>query len=176
MQELKKQIKNSFKEVNRKLEQHKVALQNVKARIETVEQKDKEYQKVLFNIEKFTDSHTPPYNFEMKDYQLIKSRQTYYESPALYTHPGGYKFKVLVYPKYGQQHQFLTILVRLLKGTYDDMLRFPTKFTFTLELLNQNRDEDHHTRDIECEATSEKLGASLSLDFLGLAFNLPLVA
>ena len=171
VQELKQQINNSFKEVNRTLEQHKVALQNVKARIETVEQKDKEYQKVLFNIEKFTDSHTPPYNFEMKSYQLKKSRQTYFESPVLYTHPGGYKFQLLIYPKYGQQHQFLTVLVRLLKGTYDDMLRFPTKFTFTLELLNHNRDEDHHTRDIECEATSEKLGASLSLDFFGLGFQ-----
>ena len=35
--------------------------------------------------------------------------------------------------------------------SHENKARFPTKFTITLELLNQHRDQDHHRRDIQCE-------------------------
>ena len=38
-----------------------------------------------------------------------------------------------------------------LQGEYDDKLKFPLRFTVTLELLNQHRDQDHYRQDIWCQ-------------------------
>ena len=51
------------------------------------------------------------------------------------------------------------------------MLKFPARFTITLALLNQHNKKDHYTRDIECEATWDKLATSLSLDLFGFGLE-----
>ena len=45
----------------------------------------------------------------------------------------------------------VAVLVYSFKGDRDDTLKFPVRFTITLELLNQHRDQDHYRRDIQCE-------------------------
>ena len=82
------------------------------------------------------------------------------DTSPLLTHPGGYKFRISLYPK-GSSIGFEThvsIKVFALKGDFDDMLKFPARFTISLELLNQHRDQDHYRRDIHCKVTREILG------------------
>ena len=79
-------------------------------------------------------------------------------SPQMYTHPGGYKFELLLFPKGANAGTGteVSIAVYSVKGDYDSELKFPVKFTITVQLLNQHRDQDHHTKDIQCEIKNRK--------------------
>ena len=71
----------------------------------------------------------------------------------MYTHPGGYKFILRLSPHgnsvYAGTH--VSMNIGTLKGYNNtDNLKFPVKFTITVQLLNQYRDQDHHTRDVSC--------------------------
>ena len=61
----------------------------------------------------------------------------------------------------------MSVFVYSFKGDHDDKLKFPARFTITLELLNQHRDQDHHRRDIQCEVTRESIGnfSSIGRDY-----------
>ena len=79
-------------------------------------------------------------------------------SPSIYTHPGGYKFELELYPN-GDCNGYsthVTVYVSSVKGDHDAVLKAPVKFTITLQLLNQHRDKDHHTRDIQCDVINMK--------------------
>ena len=95
-----------------------------------------------------------PYYFTLTNYQEIQSRAGNYNSPLMYTQPGGYKFQLGIYPKGPMGH--MSVHVTSTKGDHDSRLKFPVRFTITLELLNQHRDQDHYSRDIQCEVTKEK--------------------
>ena len=51
------------------------------------------------------------------------------------------------------------------KGDHDIVLKFPVKFTITLQLLNQHRDQDHYTIDIQYEKETRESTSILSYDW-----------
>ena len=64
-------------------------------------------------------------------------------SPPFYTHPMGYKLCLMVYPG-GFNHDsntHVSVFLRLMKGEYDDQLKWPLRGTFKVQLLSQNGDE-----------------------------------
>ena len=74
-----------------------------------------------------------------------------YHSAYVYTHPGGYRIKLRLELNewlVGQGTHVSAII--LVQGKYDNKLKFPARFTVTLELLNQHRDKDHYRQDIQC--------------------------
>ena len=74
-------------------------------------------------------------------------------SDTMYTLEG-YKFNmVLSIDEDGNKDKtsFLSVRVNSLRGEYDHKLRFPVKLTITLKLLNQYRDQDHFTWNLQCE-------------------------
>ena len=82
-----------------------------------------------------------------------KATKIFTETPDMYTHPSGYKFKLRFYPSgiWGGNPHHMSVYLDSVKGANDDKLKFPARFTITLELLNQHRDQDHYSRDIQCE-------------------------
>ena len=98
----------------------------------------------------------PPYEVFV-NYREIAARRCSRTSLPMYTHPWGYKFQLRVQPP--GRNCFLSIDVCPIKSMNVDKLKFPARFTITLELLNQHRDQDHRSRDIQCEVTREKLGS-----------------
>ena len=106
----------------------------------------------------------PPYDITLSNYQEVKARGGYIYSPPMYTHPGGYRFKLKLFPngaQYTEGHRtHVSVFVYSLKGDHDAELKVPVKFTITLQLLDQHRDQDHHTRDIQCEMeTRDRIGS-----------------
>ena len=111
----------------------------------------------------------PPYDITLSNYQE-KARGSHIDGPPMYTHPGGYKFNLRLYPKgvpYTEAHgTHVSVLVYPLKGDHDAKLKFPVKLTIIVQLLNQHWDQEHHTRDIQCEIkTRERIGSGLSIGF-----------
>ena len=100
-----------------------------------------------------------PYDITFSNYQQVKAKNGDIDSSPMYTHPGGYKFRLELSSNslVGGAGTHVSVGVYLLKGDYDAELKFPVRFTIILQLLNQHRDQDHHTRDIQYEVTSDSI-------------------
>ena len=99
-----------------------------------------------------------PYEFTLADYQERKAKGSPYFTPHMCTHSGGYKFKLDVYV-----YDTRIAVWGYLGKNYHKMLKFPARFTITLELLNQHRDQDHYSRDIQFELAKESLGGCVDI-------------
>ena len=89
----------------------------------------------------------PPYHLTMANYAELKGKGTYWNSERFYTHPGGYQCYIRVWPNgLGEGNgTHVTAWLYSAAGQFDGTLPWPAKVTFTLQLLNQHRDQDHVT-------------------------------
>ena len=65
--------------------------------------------------------------------------------PSFYTHPHGYRMCLEVYPKgFGcGKGTHVSVLTRLMKGPFDDHLKWPFRGEITIQIANQDGDHDH---------------------------------
>ena len=99
----------------------------------------------------------PPYDITLSNYKEDKAKDGSTDSPPMYTHPMGSRFTLRLRPNGSTTEgrgTHVSVSVYSLKGYHDSELKFPVKFTITVQLLNQHRDQDHYTRDIQCEINS----------------------
>ncbi len=91
----------------------------------------------------------PPYLVSLHNFHRLKTSNSYWTSPPLYTHPRGYKFCMRVYPngmgEGGSSGTRTSVELCSMKGEDDDRLTWPADCTITVQLLNQHRDLDHVT-------------------------------
>ena len=103
----------------------------------------------------------PPYYITLSNFRDIKARGSNFRSQLMYTHTTRHKFYLVLEPngpEMGEGHgTYIAVVVYSVKGDYEDEFNLPARFTITLELLNQHRDQDHYKRDIECEVTRESI-------------------
>ena len=88
-----------------------------------------------------------PYHLTMANYAEQKRNNSYWSSERFYTHPGGYRCYISVVPNGQGRRRGTHVSVQLcsVAGQFDGTLPWPAKATFTLQLLNQHRDQDHWT-------------------------------
>jgi len=86
--------------------------------------------------------YSPPFYFE-------KHRQshTVWYSPPFYTHPRGYKMRLRVDANGNGDAKgtHVSVFVCLMRGEYDDHLKWPFNRDITIQLLDQEGREEHHT-------------------------------
>ena len=83
--------------------------------------------------------------FTMTDIKEYKRDNEEWYSPPFYTHPSGYKMCLWVDAN-GNGHYkgtHLSVLVCLMRGEFDDQLKWPFRGKITIKLVNQEEDEDH---------------------------------
>ena len=84
----------------------------------------------------------PQHTVVLNGYQE-RSRNTFsWCSPPYYTHSHGYKMCVIVWM--GPAHRSLPVYSCLLRGEYDDALKWPFRGTVVVQLLNQLSDDNHY--------------------------------
>ena len=151
-QEFKERLGGQQKEFQETLQQKHEQIKKVEHTfLEKMDEKDKQIESLLSKIQEITPHvHSPPYYCTFSNNQQGAARNGYIDSPPMYTHPGGYKFKLRLLP-IGHVTGHNAVFVYSLKSDHDAELNVPVKFTITVQLLNQHRDQDHHTRDIQCE-------------------------
>ena len=171
-QEFQEQLGGQQKEFQKQLQQRDDQIRKVQLKNEELQQLvERNFQQMLPMINKmqsYTDKCVPPHDITLSNYQQVKARKTYIGSPPMYTHPGGYKFTLRLYPSGlilgSGTGTHVTVAVHSVKGDYDAEIKFPVKFTITVQLLNQHRDQDHHTRDIQCRMeTREEIGRTFGI-------------
>ena len=104
-------------------------------------------------------SKTLPFNFTMTEFRSKKENNVEWYSPPFYTHTNGYKMCIRIDSNgsSGGKGTNLSVYAYLTHGPYDDNLLWPFKGTITIQLLNQLKDKNHHTRTINfTNATNPK--------------------
>ena len=71
-----------------------------------------------------------------------------WHSPGFYTHPCGYKMCLIVYANGdgADKGTHVSVYLHLMKGENDDTLTWPIRYKCTITLLNQLRDDSHHSK------------------------------
>ena len=174
-QEFQEQLGGQQKEFQQQLQQRDDQIRKVQAdgkekeeRIKMIQLRNEELQQLVERnfqqmlpmvnkMQSYADKCIPPHDITFSDYQQVKARKGDIDSPPMYTHPGGYKFKLRLFPNgLVSTGTHMSVRVYSVKCNHDAELKFPVKFTITLQLLNQHRDQDHYTRDIQCEIKSRE--------------------
>ena len=92
-----------------------------------------------------------PFTCTMRNFELKKRVQsTPWRSPSFFTHPHGYKMCLGVYANgYGDsENSHVTVFVCMMKGDYDDQLKWPFRGDITIQILNQTGNDEGHCTNI----------------------------
>ena len=83
--------------------------------------------------------------FTMTDFEEYKRDNDSWYSPSFYTHPNGYKMCLSVYANGNTDAKgtHLTVYVLLMRGDFDDQLKWPFCGEIAIRLVNQEEDKDH---------------------------------
>ena len=75
---------------------------------------------------------------------MRKNKQEYFSEP-FYTHKGGYKMRLWVFPNgYGNEEgKYVSVFTCLVRGENDDHLRWPLRGSITIQLLDQSDGANH---------------------------------
>lgn len=81
----------------------------------------------------------PPFDFIMTEFRKHKLHERQWLSPAFYSHFGGYRMCISVDAGGSEEGRgtHVSVYVNLMKGEYDDHLKWPFKGSIVLELCNQ---------------------------------------
>ena len=87
-----------------------------------------------------------PVEFTMTDFEKHKRDGDFWNSEPFYTHPHGYKMCICVYANaYGYgEGTHLSVFGNLMRGQFDNHLKWPFQATVTIQLINQLHDKEHH--------------------------------
>ena len=87
----------------------------------------------------------PPPDIVMTDFEKHKEDSDVWFSPPFYSHIGGYKMcmRVLANGRGYGKDTHVSVIFHLMRGEYDDQLKWPFRGDITIQLLNQSRDEGH---------------------------------
>ena len=99
--------------------------------------------------EKFTEMHCTPLVTKMSQFSKLKAKNDIWYSPGFYTHTCGYKMRLSVYANGNGEGAgkgtHVSVYLHLMKGENDNALTWPITYKCTITLLNQLKDEGHHT-------------------------------
>ena len=90
-----------------------------------------------------------PIELTMTGFRRYKTNETYWTSGSFYT---GYKVNNLGVNPEGT-HDHINVWMLVVKGDFDDQLRWPRDCTITIQLLNQLGDHNHFTKRVAGEFT-----------------------
>ena len=85
--------------------------------------------------------------FKVTDYRKKRDEHATFCSPSFYTSSGGYKMKILVDIN-GDEDGYISVYTKLVRGDYDDKLKWPFIGEVNITLLNQLEDAGHYKRTI----------------------------
>ena len=102
------------------------------------------YNTVSYQASKLSSGdQVVPVIVKMSEFNKKKNNKVDWYSDSFYTHHKGYKMYLYVYAA-GVFSGYMTVGLILMKGPYDDQLRWPVKGHCEVKLLNQISNSEHH--------------------------------
>ena len=147
-QELKKRDDELKLKLEEKDQQVRESAAEVTALKKQLQETDQKFSKDINTFH--MAAGVPPYHLTMANYAELKGKNTIWHraiDECFYTHPGGYQCCIRVLPNgVGEgSGTHVGVVLWSVAGQFDGTLPWPAKATFTLQLLNQHRDQDHVT-------------------------------
>ena len=90
-----------------------------------------------------------PPTMTLNNFQRFRSKKEYWTSADFYSHPGGYRMCLVVFPgseKDQQSNDYLGVYLQMLSGEFDDHLSWPFYGKVEIRMLNQETDDGHVER------------------------------
>ena len=126
-----------------------------------IQEKTTQIEKRLHNCENYDFPPIIIGNIKIESIYLWGMLRSCKHSQYMYTHSGGYRFRLGIYEDGRGEGQGTHVSVKIVpcKGPFDDALWWPAKCTMTLQLLNQHRDQDHITvtKELKWQKPTEKV-------------------
>ena len=109
---------------------------------------------------------TPPCQFVMTDFVQHKECGRMWQSPSFYTHREGYRMclQMAVNGLSGGYDTHISVFNYVVRGEFDTRLMWPFRGTVTIQIVNQLKDEGHHTRTISYTDTTPETSAAQVTD------------
>ena len=104
-----------------------------------------------------------PVKFKVTEFSKKCTSQEEFFSPTFYTGPRGYHMQVIVKPNGYHRDYYVSVGVKILKGQYDEELKWPFEGDVSITLLNQASDDEHITRKVSFKTTNAVVGYYLKL-------------
>ena len=92
----------------------------------------------------------PPYYFSLENVNQYQNLDLEYSSEPFFSHPGGYKMSVSVFPNGFDHHRgtHMSVYVSILRGGFDDQLRWPFDGSITVQAYNRTTEQWSNERTI----------------------------
>ena len=99
---------------------------------------------------------TFPFKLTLKNYDEMKRQKREWYSQPFYSHPRGYKMCLKVYVNgCGKgKHTHISVYAYLMRGEFDDQLKWPFRGCVVIQLCNQLRDKFHSGHTIDFTETT----------------------
>lgn len=112
-----------------------------------VDEKMKEIELIVSRSHESMCNHVGlvPFTFIVPEFKQKKDAKATWFSPLFYTHPHGYKLCLKVYANgwADGENSHVGVALYMMRGEYDDCLKWPFRGNVTIQLLNQNN--RHHS-------------------------------
>ena len=136
------------KEIKQAQEQ---ALNNHPAGMEIRENRSDIEQEILKHLKSIVHNFLAelvPFSFSMPDFEHKKSTNSSWYSTSFYTHPRGYKMCLRVEANglNDGKNSHVSVYLCVVRGEYDESLKWPFRGAVTVQLLNQLGGDEHHTK------------------------------
>ncbi len=131
----------------RDLEKHEKEENHAQLAREAVLKLHERLKSVEAQLVRSTSKNKGNFTFKLSVFSDLKTTGQLFFSPAFYTSEGGYKMCIRVVPNGDGQGKdsHISVYAVVMKGDYDDNLKWPIQGIVTVELLNQLSDRLHHT-------------------------------
>jgi TNF receptor-associated factor 4 len=92
----------------------------------------------------------PPFYFSLTNFKHYQNNELTFLSEPFYSHPGGYKMKVQIFPNgYGDTRgAYMSLFVGIFRGGFDDQLRWPFDGSITVQAYNRTTEQWSNERTI----------------------------
>ena len=90
-----------------------------------------------------------PTEFIMPKFEIRRQTGEQWNSKPFYTHPQGYKMRLMVDANRNGEGTYISVFVILVSGEFDDCLKWPFRGSITIQLLEQEGANRHHSEIIE---------------------------
>ena len=150
VEQLKQQLQSMVEDMNKV----KLEVKQLQGEKQYQEQQNTELERRMKVMEKQHELATQvgmaigQVRFTMDNFQQHKQADDGWFSPPFYTHPQGYKICLCIIAN-GEgpaNKEYTSVLLHMMKGEFDDFLKWPFQVVITVHLLDQEGGEQHHTQ------------------------------
>ena len=153
-----KWLNSAMADVKSVLQVHKKEVKRQFDRRLDVHQEEMQSQLDMIKHEIMSEFRSLPLVFKLPDFSDLQDDDDDWHSPAFYSHQGGYKMCLRVYTNgcTDVRGTHLSCYVYLMRGDYDDGLEWPFRGTIHIQILNQLKDDQHHSEKITFSSRETK--------------------